>query len=252
MKAPLVRRAQPWLGTIVSIDVVAEGDAQRITGAFAGAFAAIERVHVSMSRQREGSDVARFNAAQRGEVVVCDAWTIQVLRLAQQLRGASGGLFDVSLGRASQAGYRVVDTHQVIKLLDECCIDLGGIAKGYAVDRAVMVLRACGVRRGLVNAGGDLRAFGPGAWPIAIRGGLQGIALQCGAVATSQYRRGRSPFRDDALIAPDTGAVHAIDRTITVAAPRCVFADALTKVVALSGAVHHPLLRELGGQAWLQ
>jgi len=244
-----VRRAQPWLGTLVSIEVDAVG--AQAARACAGAFAAIARVHAAMSLQDAHSDVARFNAASGGASIECDPWTVAVLRIASGLRAASAGLFDVSLGTAGRMAYGIVGARHVIKLDDTTRIDLGGIAKGYAVDRAVATLRRCGVRRGLVNAGGDLRAFGAGAWPIVVRGG-NALALERGAVATSQYRRGRTPYRDDALIAPSAGELHAIDRAVTVAAPRCVFADALTKVVALSGDASHPLLREVGGRAWLQ
>jgi thiamine biosynthesis lipoprotein len=145
----------------------------------------------------------------------------------------------------------VVGARHVVKLDRKAQIDLGGIAKGYAVDRAVATLRCCGIKRGLVNAGGDLRAFGPGRWPILVRG-AGALALERGALATSQYLAGRSPYRNDALITPATGAVQEIDRAITVAAPNCALADALTKVIALSGAPHHPLLREVQGQAWLR
>jgi len=254
MSRSLVRRAQPWLGTIVAIEVMAEGDAAHAAPTFARAFAAVERVHEAMSLQSATSDVARFNTARNGAVVVCDPWTVNVLSLAHCLQRASAGLFDVALGTSRNGAYRIVDACSVVKLGGR--IDLGGIAKGYAVDRAVLALRASGVERGLVNAGGDLRAFGPGAWPIVVRTGqtdaVVQIALERGAIATSQYRSGRSPHHDDALISPAGSAVHAIDRTITVAAPRCALADALTKVVALSGNARHPMLHEMGGLAWLQ
>lgn len=247
----VMRRAQPWLGTIVSIELVREGCATEVVAAFAAGFAALRRAHEAMSAQDPRSDVARFNAARAGASIRCDPWTIQVLRLAHRLQRASGGLFDVALGTVHGAAYRIVDTRHVVKLDGACRIDLGGIAKGFAVDRSVAAIQRCGVGRGIVNAGGDLRAFGVGAWPVVVRGGSV-LALERGAVATSQYWGGRSPYRNDALIAPQTGAVHAIDQTITVAAPACALADALTKVVALSRDTSHPLLHELGGRAWLQ
>src|SRR5256885_849979 len=158
-----VRRAQPWLGTIVSIDVVT-GDDAPAGPAFAGAFAAIGRAHAAMSPQCAASDVARFNAAGSGAILLCDPWTIHVLRLAQRLQHASGGLFDVALGTTRGAAYRIIDARSIVKLQERARIDLGGIAKGYAVDRAVLALRAFGIQGGLVNAGGDLRAFGAGEW----------------------------------------------------------------------------------------
>jgi thiamine biosynthesis lipoprotein len=247
----VMRRAQPWLGTIVSIELIGAGRASPGMDAFGAGFAAMRRVHEAMSAQDARSDVARFNAAREGTSITCDPWTIHVLRWAHRLHRASGGLFDVALGTARGAAYRIVDARHVVKLDGACRIDLGGIAKGFAVDRSIAAIRRSGVGRGLVNAGGDLRAFGAGAWPIVVRDGNV-LALERGALATSQYRGGWSPFRNDALITPQTGAVHGLDRTITVAAPACVLADALTKVIALSGDASHPLLHRLGGRAWLQ
>jgi FAD:protein FMN transferase len=251
MTRAVIRRAQPWLGTIVSIELAEDDDPARSAHAFTRAFAAIERVHTAMSAQLPTSDVARFNRAREGAVFACDPWTVRVLQLAARLRRASGGLFDVALGTARASAYGMVDPRHVIKLDRKAQIDLGGIAKGYAVDRAVATLRCCGIKRGLVNAGGDLRAFGPGRWPILVRG-AGALALERGALATSQYLAGRSPYRNDALITPATGAVREIDRAITVAARNCALADALTKVIALSGTTRHSLLREVQGQAWLR
>jgi len=247
-----LRRAQPWLGTLVSIEASVDRALPGTHAAMATAFAAIARVHAAMSSQCAGSDVARFNAAARGTVVTCDPWTIRVLRIAAELRRASAGLFDVALGSTRGATYRVVDTRHLLKLDDAARIELGGIAKGFAVDRAVAVLRSHRVRAGLVNAGGDLRGFGSGAWPVQVRGSRLRLTVQQGAIATSHYRNGRSLYRDDPLVVPDRRDVHAVDRLVTVAAPRCVLADALTKVVALTGDPAHPLLRSIGAQAWLQ
>jgi len=69
MRAHVARRAQPWLGTIVSIDVRVGNDGRQVERAFARAFAALERVHNAMSLQCVGSDVARFNAAASGSCV---------------------------------------------------------------------------------------------------------------------------------------------------------------------------------------
>jgi len=247
-----LRRAQPWLGTLVSIEAIVDRARPGTHAAMANAFASIARVHAAMASQCAGSDVARFNAAAHGAVVTCDPWTIRLLRIAAQLRLASAGLFDVALGSTRGAGYRIVDARHVLKLDEAARIDLGGIAKGFAVDRAVAILRRHRVLGALVNAGGDLRGFGPGAWPVRVRGSRLRLTVKQGAIATSHYRNGRSLYRDDPLVAPDRREVHAVDRLVTVAAPRCVFADALTKVVALTGDPAHPLLLSIGAQAWLQ
>lgn len=76
-------------------------------------------------------------------------------------------------------------------------LDLGGIAKGLAVDAAIERLRALEIEAALVNAGGDLAAYGlpPGAelWPISVptRQAAMTVALHHGALATSSVSRRR-------------------------------------------------------------
>jgi thiamine biosynthesis lipoprotein len=127
-------------------------------------------------------------------------------------------------------------------------IDLGGIAKGYAVDAAVDALRAGGVRRGIVNAGGDLRVFGLARggepWRIGIRHPLRPASLlatvliEDGAVATSgNYFRfvtiqGREYGH---LLSPRTGFPAVGGLSATVLGPRAVRADALATAALVSG-----------------
>jgi thiamine biosynthesis lipoprotein len=111
--------------------------------------------------------------------------------------------------------------HRLRKNNPETRLDLGGIAKGYAVDCAVEALQARGIQQGWVNAGGDLRVWGGWDFPIHIRHRADAskatplLALKDGAFATS------------VLPLSDGGSIH-----VSVAAPRCLWADALTKVVA--------------------
>lgn len=251
----VARRAQPWLGTLVSIDVVAVPGARR-DAAFDAAFAAVARVHRAMSRQDACSDVARFNAAPAGARIDCDPWTSAVLREAARMHASTQGLFDVALGTAAPGSWRVDDARTIEKRDCSVQLDVGGIAKGFAVDRAIAALRAHGIRDALVNAGGDLRAIGRCTWCVDVRDAagatVAHLDLGAGAVATSAWRAGRTPHHHDALIVPARVEVLAIDRTVTVAAPRCVVADALTKVVALSGDPHHAAVLRARGQAWLQ
>lgn len=124
------------------------------------------------------------------------------------------------------------------------------VAKGYAVDRAVQALLEKGCEGGWVNAGGDLRAFGKVGVPLLLRdelaGGVRSFAtLRDGAFATSHFDR---CSRSKALRPASGESVHA---HASVAAPQCLWADALTKVVAISGDASHPLLARYGAQAWL-
>ena len=224
-----VRRARPALGTLVEV-----GAAATAGGAIAidAAFAAIAEVEASLSRFRPGSLVHRFNAAPRGSRVDLGHDARRVLAAAAELARASDGLFDISLGTGADA-WRC-DGAGLHKLAAGVSLDLGGIAKGDAVDCAIRALRQGGIRAGWVNAGGDLRVFGALALPLDLRdedqGGVRRFAtLHGGSFATSRHA----------------------GRHASVAAPRCLWADALTKVVAASGDASHPLLRRYGARAWL-
>ncbi|NOY87700.1 MAG: FAD:protein FMN transferase [Deltaproteobacteria bacterium] len=128
-------------------------------------------------------------------------------------------------------------------------IDLGGVAKGYAVDAAVHVLEKEGVKAGIVNAGGDLRAFGkrPGrkTWRIGIQDpdkpqGMAGVLdLVDGSVATSgDYERYFTVdgVRYHHILDPKTGRpARSGLRSTTVITSDCVLADALATAAFVLG-----------------
>jgi thiamine biosynthesis lipoprotein len=137
-------------------------------------------------------------------------------------------------------------------------IDLGGIAKGYAVDRAVAVLQQHGITDGLVNAGGDLRAFGTRRHLIDIRDPRQPertifrVALSGGALASSAGRF--DPVRSrhagsSAVIDPVTAMPAPSVSGATVHASTCMMADALTKVVMNAGEAAGTVLDHYGADA---
>ncbi len=250
-----MRRSQPWLGTLVEI-TARHHDTTITSRAIDAGFAAIARVHRAMSPQIAGSDVDRIDRAAVNEPVnVCDA-TWQVLRIADDLHRRSAGLFDCAVTtsgvRASQRNLDLSQEREVIKRRP-LKIDLGGIAKGFAVDAALHALRDVGAVGGCINAGGDIAAFGE-AVAIDVRDPLEPgirhrlVELRDFAIATSSIEE------NNALL---TGRyAHDVDRrafdrgaSICVLAPRCVVADALTKVVALSGSATHPLLASCGASA---
>jgi thiamine biosynthesis lipoprotein len=240
------RRAQPLLGTLVEVGALRFGaDAQSAVDA---ALATIREAQASLSRFDPGSDVARFNALRRGECLRLRPVTQHVLAAAQALRDATGGGFDISLGSGPDGwALRGARLH---KLGDDTCLDLGGIGKGHAVDLAVQALLDHGVASGWVNAGGDLRAFGDVELPIRLRdeasGGVRAFAtLRDGAFATSHFTpAGRSRLAGAGRTTPAVAHV-------SVAAPQCLWADALTKVVSLSGDTLHPLLARFDALVWL-
>ena len=240
----VLRRARPLLGTLVEIGIVlnGEGSTSRIESdvhgddsgaAIAAAFDAIAAVESRLSRFIATSEIFRFNAAAAGERIEIDADTRHVLAAADALRRASDGIFDITLGSGATGWH--CDAAGLHKSGATVRLDLGGIGKGHAVDRAVDALLAAGAQAGWVNAGGDLRVFGATTVPIDLRdetsGGVRRFAtLADGAFATSRLGT----------------AGHA-----SVAAPQCIWADALTKIVLTSGDSSHPLLERFGARAWL-
>ncbi len=132
-------------------------------------------------------------------------------------------------------------------------IDLGGIAKGFAVDQAIAALRSDGASSGCVNAGGDLRVFGPTPSLIHVRHPLRPgetmplVRLADAALATSagyhsrKRRHGRwlTPLVDPRDGRPCTECV-----SVSVQAPSCLIADALTKVLMILGDASLPILRQ--------
>jgi thiamine biosynthesis lipoprotein len=241
------------------------------------AFDAVAKVHGLMSFHDAGSDVGRLNAAGLRAVSV-HSWTLHVIKAAVDLHRRSAGAFDIAIAPVlqnlgmlprgqtdsiiaeSSPGVTQEPTSATIELLPDhqvrfqhpgARVDLGGIAKGFAVDRAIDVLRDHGMPRGLVNAGGDLAAFGPHAETVDIRDPrdpsrlMLGLAIENQALASSGHRF--DPLRSantsgTAVIDPRTGKPVQAIIAATVRAPTCMIADALTKVVMVEGAPAAPLL----------
>lgn len=268
-----VRRALPLLGTFVEID--AGGDHPALQRSVDEAFAAVERVHRLMSFHEPESDVSRLNLHAHREAVEVAADTATVLRAADRFARASGGAFDITVAPQlvdwgylpARRGLRAANdaTYRDIELLPgnrvafskPLLIDLGGIAKGYAVDCACEVLQASGIVDYVVNAGGDLRV---GSRPEIVRVRhpaapgtlLPLITLSDAAVATSasyfaaKIHRGS---RVHPLVVPGAARSAPEAQSVSVVAADCMTSDALTKVVALLGEQSWPILREFGAEA---
>lgn len=253
-----VRRARPWLGTLVELRVDApdEGSALAATEA---AFKEIATVHRLMSFHADDSDLARLNRHAARAPVAVDVRMREVIELALRFAQESHGRFDPTVARelvewgllphpaqatrpdagADWRDVRVCDDGR-IGYARPLWLDLGGIAKGYAVDRAIDILRARGITQACVNAGGDLRRIGSGVECIDLRHpgapqcAVPAMELGEGSVASSgaYFARRR---RDGRWIGPH---VHGSERravgtasAVSVVAKRCVVADALTKIV---------------------
>jgi thiamine biosynthesis lipoprotein len=287
----LVRRTVPVMGTVAEIVVITrdERTGHAALTAAADELYAVERM---MSRFRADSDIGRANATAHHGPVAIDASTAVVIADGLRWACVPGGSFDPALGRvaemwdiahrsappargavgrlAGRALHRHIELGRflgsdVVLFRDpDVAIDLGGIAKGYGVDRAAAALRAWGVTDGLVNVGGDLYALGSSldgdGWTVGIRSPedpsrLAGtFMLSDRAVATSgdyeQYfdHDGR---RYHHLLDPMTGAPRVTDvHSLTVAADTCMCADAAaTAVFGRTDKDAAGVLRSAGGDA---
>jgi FAD:protein FMN transferase len=259
------------MGTFVHI--AASGtDSATVECAIEKAFDAIAQVERLMSFHDERSELSRLNRDAHRQPQRIHSWTYAVLKRALQISNQSDGLFDFTVAPILiEAGLLPCPNHsithrgnwQALKLLNDhrvifeqpLLLDLGGIAKGFAVDQAIHVLRNAGCSEAIVNAGGDLRRFGKTRHPVYLRRrtGLAQVAeLRCGAVATSSPHatipdRIAQPI--GCIIDPKRQGAWQGTGSVMVAARSCIIADAFTKVAALAGPVCQPLLNRFGAQA---
>jgi thiamine biosynthesis lipoprotein len=264
-------RCKPLLGTFVEISTE---DGEHSLQAIEIAFAAIEKVQTLMGFHDPESELSQINARSHLEPIQIHPWIGEVLAIAKEIHIQSQGIFNCGVGhRLVEAG--LLPRH--ISLADHSfggiedlrfnepnlvqsklplCLDLGGIAKGYAVDKAVECLITNGVQSGSVNAGGDIRVFGDHAQDIQIRNPsvphqlLQIGSIKTGAIATSSlYFAKRDAGAKSYMVNPiDQAHIEFLD-SYSVIANKCVYADALTKVVSISGDTHHPCLGHFSAQA---
>jgi thiamine biosynthesis lipoprotein len=261
-----IRRCRALLGTFVEIAVPTGYEA-----AVEDAFAAIAHVHARMSFHSEQSDLAALRRAPAGSVVAVDADTHAVLEIAARLYDRSGGIFDVAVGaRLVAMGYlprpnavdlrvqdgagadiEILSDHRV-RCLRPLLIDLGGIAKGYAVDKAVAVLRAAGITEAVVNAGGDLKTIGE--QPVHLRnarGDIGGaMLLTDSALATSSNLHLRRRHRLRSVVPHLRGTTQClpVNHAVHVLAPDCVMADAMTKIAMADSCLAAEMAHEMGGE----
>jgi thiamine biosynthesis lipoprotein len=264
------------LGTLVDI-TVSGADAERLGRALESGFGAVARVHALMSFHEAQSDVSRVNRDAARRPVRVDPLTWTVLHVAGRVAEASQGNFDVTVGaRLVEWGFLPRSPEHArtdptaswrdVQLLEDgrvrfrkpLAIDLGGIAKGFAVDQAVDAINAEGVDSACVNAGGDLRVCGDAAEPLFVRyPGAPCTFIDAGvlrdeAAATSADADTRRPV--DAvwlspLIDPKRGAACDAFASVTVRAPTCMLADALTKVVSCAPGGGLEVLARFGASA---
>lgn len=264
------------MGTLFRIVLYTE-DSLTAQAAAQAAFARIDSLDAMLSDYREDSELSRLSArAGDGEWVKVSGELWYLLLASKQISIVSDGAFDPTIGPLSKlwrkafrqgefpdtaalraakekVGYQHLqfqETQQMARLaLPGMRLDLGGIAKGYAVDKAMKVLRQHGISIALVDGGGDLLAAGPPpgkeGWEIAIGEGIS-LPVTERAVATSgdTYRyldwEGR---RYSHIIDPRSGLGVGHRRQISVLAPDCTTADALASALSVDPGLKNRIKR---------
>ncbi len=260
------------MGTSVEI-TVSHGEAKQAEHAVEAAFQEVDRVDFLMSNYRSDSEVSRISRNAGKKEILVSPETLEVIERALFFSRLSGGAFDITIGpvfrlwnfrerktpdeallreNLKRLGYRKVrvDSAHSSVFLDEpgMEIDLGAIAKGYAVDRACQALGKKGVENFLVNAGGDLKAHGekePGVpWVVGIQHPrlpsefIAKLRPRNAAVATSgDYEKFfvKEGERYHHILNPVTGKPARQCQSVTVMAPSAMDADALATAVFVLG-----------------
>lgn len=260
-------------------------DEAATVAAFDQVFREFDRLEALLSVWKPGSDVVRMNQAAGRQPVAVSPDTVVVLEAAAQASEWTGGKFDITFGaladiwkfdhdqdntvpdrRAIEARLPLVDYRlvQVDRAKGTAFIrtagarvHLGGIGKGYAVDRAAAMLRERGFRNFLIQSGGDLYVAGrnheaPWTLGIADPRGTNGqtfatLELGDGTFSTSgDYERFfiKAGVRYHHLLDPDSGTPAAGTRSVTIVTDSAMLADTLSTGVFILGPVQGMALIE--------
>ncbi|WP_428264359.1 FAD:protein FMN transferase [Haliangium sp.] len=271
----LIARSAQAMGTRITVTLWTDDEAAAARGAEA-VFAEFKRVDRLMTSWLDDSDVSRINAAAGAVPVKVDPEVLAVIERAQEFSRVSGGAFDITVGafrglwkfdqdkdgtipdpaaveaRRPLVRWRDVQINHrrgTVKLRRPGMrITLGGIAKGYAVDRAVAILRERGFVDFLIQAGGDLYVAGRKGdrrWRVGIRDprGDQAASFAVAEIENRTFSTSgdyeRSVIQDGVryhhILDPATGRPATRSRSVTVMATDAVTADAWSTALFVMG-----------------
>jgi FAD:protein FMN transferase len=278
--APTRAPAQPgWhardesiMGTAIRVELWCE-NASRAETAIDAVMTEMHRIDRAMSPHKVDSELTRINVLAAEEAVPVSSEMFTLLWRAAAFSALSAGAFDISYAAVGclydyrrgtvptpaqlEAARALVDWRGVV--LDATArsvrfaksgmrIDLGGFAKGHAVDRAASILKRLGIEHAHIAAGGDSRVIGDRRgrpWMIGIRdprreGALVAtLPLVDTAISTSgDYERcfvGADGVRHHHIVDPATGRSPAAVRSVTVLAADGLTCEALSKTVFVQG-----------------
>jgi FAD:protein FMN transferase len=266
-----VLREEAIMGTAIKVELWAD-DRRMGEAAAAAVMDEMHRIDRAMSPHKSGSELSRVNrGAARGPVALTDEM-FSLLQRAQAFSRLTGGAFDITYAAVGQLydyrnrvrptpealaqaranvgwqGLQLDARDRTVRFAkDGMRIDLGGFAKGHAVDRAAELLSRRGVRHAWVSAGGDSRVLGDRRgrpWSVAIRDPRRAgevvalLPLEDISISTSgDYER----FFDDGaervhhLIDPATGDSPRGVQSVTILSADGLTCEALSKAVFVMG-----------------
>lgn len=263
--------SRPMMGTEISV-YLWHDDAEAGNAAVQAVFAEVARIDDLMSTYKEDSSISKINRdAAKGPVPAGDELFRLILR-SLDISILTLGAFDITYDSIGQhydfrerqrpdaatikrqldsIDYRLVkmdpNTQSIEFARDGVRINLGGIAKGYAVEQCIDILRGLGIQHAIVTAGGDSRLLGDRRgkpWMVGIKDPRKDddvavrIPLENEAISTSgDYER---YFEEDGIryhhiIQPDTGMPANGVHSATIVGPDAVITDALSTSVFVMG-----------------
>ena len=261
-----LKQIEMIMGTLVEVTVIPANEK-----AIREAFEALKKVDALMSTYKEDSEISILNREGKAQV---SEETLEVIEDAIKFSNLTGGAFDITCRplinlwkkakkeekvpteeemeeAISLVGYQriILEGNQIRLEKEGMQIDLGGIAKGYAVDKAIEALEKNSIKRALVNAGGDLYALGTDPqgkkWQIGVQDPREEdkiidiMKVKDKAVATSgDYRRyfTLEGKRFSHIVNPKTGlTVQDVPMSVTIIGPDATTTDALSTGVFVLG-----------------
>ena len=258
------------MGTRVHAEIWNE-DAQAAQGALAAVMTEMRRIDELMSPYKNDSELSRLNQSGYAQPTTVSRELFELLQRSNQISELSDGAFDITYAsagrfydyregkkpsdaqlaktiRAIDYGHLQLDASRyTVRYTHEgVYVDLGGIAKGYAVDRCIELLLARGINQAMVSAGGDSRILGDRLgqpWSVGIKDPrsdamIAVLPLENTAVSTSgDYERFfiEDGVRYHHIIDPGTGESSYASRSVTVLGSEATFTDALATSVFILG-----------------
>jgi len=272
-RTAVIRRPQGIMGTSCTlVAVVPRYQRASAMQSLHDVEARLRNIEARLSSWIDASEISRLNAAEAHQEIHLSAEASYVLNMAQKAYTETGGVFDVTCrplielwteaGRQgklptdeeietakSDSSWQAIQQigNTVVKQITSVRVDLGGIAKGYAIDEAVEILRKANIQDGLIDIGGDERFFGHDVkgnpWSAAVKNPfVDGILVELPAGETAVCTSGNyarfqeiEGYRYSHILDPRTGRPAAGVASVTVRAPTAIVADIWATALCVLG-----------------